>query len=90
MYATLKYIEDEIKRLERKFCYADFISDLFQIVSRDISGGALELQHRVSHDHHGENAPNRVYYEFRQSFACELAVISAARKIRRKFYHSKH
>ncbi len=90
MYETLKNIEHEIKRLERKLSYADFISDLFHVVSRDISGGALELRHRISQPHYGKNAPNRVFYKFNQKSACKSAVVAAAQKRYRKFIYSNN
>ncbi len=90
MYETLRNIEDEIKRLERKFSYADFISDLFHVVSRDISGGALELRHRISQFHHGQNAPHRNFYNFNQKSACKSAVVEAVQKRYRKFIYSNN
>lgn len=85
MYENLKNIEDEIRRLERKFCYADFISDLIHVVARDISGGALELKHQISQVNQGPNAPHRDFYIFNQKSACKSAVIEAAQRIHRKF-----
>ena len=77
----MKEIEDQIKRLEQKLCYADFISDLFHVVSRDIGGGALEIQHRASQSDTTPNqSPHREYYEFHQKSACALPIIKAIRK----------
>lgn len=80
IYQVCRNIEDEIKRLRRKFGRADFISDLFQIVARDISGGALELQHRISQVHVLPTAPHRHYYEFHHKSASKSAVLRAIQK----------
>ena len=90
MHRTLKSIEDEIKLLQRKFCYEDFISDLICIVSRDITGGALEIQHYAPPSaYQGQQSPHRQYYNFRSALACRPTVIQAARKRSRKFICSK-
>ena len=74
MFETLKSIEDEIKRLQQKIYYADFISDLISVITRDIAGGALELQYKKQ----GESDPLFCY--FRYACAYQLPVIEAARK----------
>jgi len=90
MHRTLKSIADEIQRLQRKFCYEDFISELISVVSRDITGGALEIQHYAPPSaYQGQQSPHRQYYNFRSAFACRPTVIQAARKRSRKFIRSK-
>ena len=90
MHRTLKSIEDEIKLLQRKFCYEDFISDLICIVSRDITGGALEIQHYApSGSYQEDESPHREYYNFRSALACRSTVIQATKKRLRKFICSK-
>ena len=90
MHRTLKSIEDEIKRLQRKFCYEDFISELISVVSRDITGGALEIQHYApSGSSQEDESPHREYYNFRSALACRSTVIQATKKRLRKFICSK-
>lgn len=90
MHRTLKSIEDEIKQLQRKFCYEDFISDLIGVVSRDITGGALEIQHYAPPStYQGQQSPHREYYHFRSALACRPIVIQAAIKRTRKSIRSK-
>ena len=90
MHRTLKSIADEIQRLQRKFCYEDFISELISVVSRDITGGALEIQHYAPPSaYQGQQSPHRQYYNFRSALACRSTVIQATKKRLRKFICSK-
>lgn len=88
IWEILTNIEDNMKQLERKLSYADFISDLFHVVSRDISGGALELRHRIPAPHQEQNAPPRKFFNFNQKSACKSAVMEASERIHGKFIYT--
>jgi hypothetical protein len=77
IYGVLKNINDEITLLQQKQSRSDFIGDLFFVVKRDISGGALIFQHRISAPHTGIGQPFRQYYHCCHRFATHLGVIAA-------------
>lgn len=88
MENTLKTITHEIIGLEQDLCYANFISDVASVITRDITGGALELQHHSPNNNPGPNAPYRPYLQFRDVASRHSSVIAAARKASSKLISS--
>jgi len=90
IYNVFKNIDDEITLLQQKQSRSDFIGDLFSVVKRDITGGALEFQHHIPAPHIGTDQPFRQYYYCHHQFATHLEVMAAMEHKLRKSICKKY